>query len=101
MSRVPELGQRPGNDAALFGRCLRDNEEKLLELQQFLIELRGPRQATTSKAKMNEFRHSLVYPFREGKLESLRHSLRDLLHNLHSAVASSSLQLQSLTIFTN
>lgn len=58
-----------------------------------LLELRGPGDSTCSKskAKVVEMGRSLAYPFREGTLRSLRHSLQNLLGNLSLAISTSSL----------
>ncbi|KAJ4247488.1 hypothetical protein NW762_013165 [Fusarium torreyae] len=74
-------------DATTIRRCLRDSEVKLVDLQQFLIKLRGPQHAMPSTiAKIDEAGRSLIHPLRAGKLTSLRQSLQELLSNLNIAV---------------
>ncbi|KAJ3544960.1 hypothetical protein NM208_g2762 [Fusarium decemcellulare] len=83
---LPKIDEKHPGTIALR-RCLEDSEKKLLELQEFLIKIRGPQNASTSTiGKMDDARRALIYPFREGKLNSLRQSLRELLDNLNLAI---------------
>ncbi|KAI9159060.1 hypothetical protein HJFPF1_07067 [Paramyrothecium foliicola] len=67
-------------------KCLGDCQGKLLELERFLFELKGASNPTSKKRQIIDAVGRLSYPFREGKLISLRESLRELLDNLHLAV---------------
>ncbi|KAI8713881.1 hypothetical protein NCS52_01234000 [Fusarium sp. LHS14.1] len=89
---LPKIDQTRCAEATTIRRCLKDSEGKLLELQQLLIQLRGPQQSTTNRDKMRETGRTLVYPFRVDALKSLRQSLRELLDNLNLAIDVTSLQ---------
>ncbi|KAF5012011.1 hypothetical protein FDECE_1906 [Fusarium decemcellulare] len=83
---LPKIDEKRPETIALR-RCLKDSEKKLLELQEFLIKIRGPQNASSSTiGKMGDARRALIHPFREGKLNSLRQSLRELLDNLNLAI---------------
>ncbi|KAF4467972.1 ankyrin repeat-containing [Fusarium albosuccineum] len=89
---LPKIDERRPETVALR-RCLKDSENKLLELQELLIKSRGPEAAAVSTTgKIDDARRALIYPFREGKLNSLRRSLRELLHNLGLAIDLTSLE---------
>ncbi|KAK4456615.1 hypothetical protein QBC42DRAFT_56207 [Cladorrhinum samala] len=78
-------------------KCLKDSEEQLLAMQEWLIDLRGSSDTTTLKGKVEEAGRSAVYPFRQGKLDELRKTLRQLLDGLQMSVdvAAVSLAVES------
>ncbi|KAI8654621.1 hypothetical protein NCS57_01208700 [Fusarium keratoplasticum] len=91
---LPKINQTRCTEATTIRRCLEDSEEKLLELQQLLVKLRGPYESTANRDKMREAGRTLVYPFRADTLKSLRQSLRELLNNLNLAIDITSLTSQ-------
>ncbi|KAJ4312055.1 hypothetical protein N0V84_010127 [Fusarium piperis] len=94
---LPKLNQTRCTEATTIRRCLENSQGKLLELQQLLIELRGPQQPTTNREKMREAGRTFIYPFRADTLKSLRQSLRELLDNLNLAIGITSLESQVTT----
>jgi hypothetical protein len=76
-------------------QCLSETETKLLELQEMLVKLRGPSVSAGVKGKFEGAARSLIYPFREAKLLSLRGTLRSLLDNLSMAIDITSLYASS------
>ncbi|EEU34027.1 uncharacterized protein NECHADRAFT_85464 [Fusarium vanettenii 77-13-4] len=93
---IPKINQAQCTEATMIRQCLKNSEEMLLELYQSLIRLRGLRQSTTDGDKMGEKARMLLYPFRAGKLEALRESLRGLLGNLNLAINTTSLEFQTM-----
>ncbi|KAF4982590.1 hypothetical protein FZEAL_1822 [Fusarium zealandicum] len=88
---VPKIDQKCVDSTAIR-RCLSNSEEKLAEFQKQLNGLRGPNpSASNTWSKMREAGRSIIYPFYEEKLISLRQSLGDLLHNLNLAVGIANL----------
>ncbi|RSL96192.1 hypothetical protein CDV31_013572 [Fusarium ambrosium] len=83
-------------------QCLQQSQDKLQELQQLLLELRGPLSFMGSKTtvKMAKVSRSLAYPFHEGKLLSLRQSLHALIGNLNLALSVSSLKQRTGCVST-
>jgi hypothetical protein len=85
---LPSIDRRKGTEKSALQRCLRDSEEKILELQQLLLTLRGPVSSPSTKGKMKGTARSLIYPFREESLNVLRKSIRELRNNLNLAVST-------------
>jgi len=88
---LPKLDQTPSVNSAAIRQCLRDSTHGLQELQEQLLELRGPEISTDVKGKVVEAGRSLVYPLHEGKLTSLHRKLQGLLGNLRLAIGTVSL----------
>ncbi|CVL04829.1 uncharacterized protein FMAN_12891 [Fusarium mangiferae] len=75
-------------------RCLAESEEKLREIQQFSLKLRGTESPEHYVlGKMDNARRSLLYPFREGKLKSLCQALKGLLQHLSLGLNITSLDI--------
>ena len=88
---LPKIDRSQCAKSATVRNCLKESEEKLLELQRLLLKLRGPLDDTSAGRKAKEAARSLIYPFREGSLSSLRQTLRALLDNLSLAINIASL----------
>lgn len=79
---LPKVDKRSSETPAIR-RCLAESEEKLREIQQFSVKLRGTESPEHDVlGKMDNARRSLLYPFREGKLKSLCQALKGLLQHL-------------------
>ncbi|KAF4461578.1 hypothetical protein FALBO_11621 [Fusarium albosuccineum] len=89
---LPKLDQSNPPASSAIRTCLQDCQEKLRELKQFLMKLRGPQQHVGPTQKIKEAARQAIYPFREGKLTSLRDSVRSLLNNLNLAIVITSLE---------
>ncbi|KAI0387470.1 hypothetical protein F5Y04DRAFT_286605 [Hypomontagnella monticulosa] len=83
---LPKIDQGTLNDSHAIRNCLRDSEEKLQELQQLLIKLRGPLDSHSIGGKFANTGRSIAYPFQEAKLISLHQTLQRLLDDLNLAI---------------
>lgn len=83
---LPKLEQRQWVPSKTVRLCLKESEEKLQEFQEVLIALRGSLDDRTKTWKFKDYGRSLIYPFREGSLGSLRRTLQTLLDNLSLAI---------------
>ncbi|KAF4985454.1 hypothetical protein FDECE_16549 [Fusarium decemcellulare] len=88
---LPKLDQSNPPGSSAIRTCLQDCQEKLQQLKQFLMKLRGPQQRVGPTQKIKEAARQAIYPFREGKVTSLRDSVRSLLNNLNLAIVITSL----------
>lgn len=82
---LPKLDQKQWVPSITVRHCLKESEEKLQDFQKKLIILRGDLDDKSKTWKIKEVGRSLVYPFREGSLGSLRQTLQTLLENLSLA----------------
>ncbi|KAK4166856.1 hypothetical protein QBC43DRAFT_349584, partial [Cladorrhinum sp. PSN259] len=83
----------PETSITSIQRCLKDSEEELSAMQKWLVNLRGSSDSTTFKGKMEEASCSVVYPFRQGKLDALRQTLQRLLDGLQMSVSVATLSV--------
>ncbi|KAK3984539.1 hypothetical protein QBC44DRAFT_363061 [Cladorrhinum sp. PSN332] len=83
----------PETSVASIQQCLKDSEEELLAMQKWLVELRGSSDSTTLRGKVEEAGRSVVYPFRQGKLDALRQTLQRLLDSLQTSVPVATLSV--------
>lgn len=88
LSRLP-----PEISVTSIQKCLKDSEEQLLAMQKWLIDLRGSSDTTSLKGKVEEVGRSVVYPFRQVKLDALRQTLRQLLDGLRMSVGVAAVSL--------
>ncbi len=88
---LPEIDRRGLTDSLIVRECLKDSEGRLREFQQMLLRLRGPTDIADRRERMKEAGRPLIYPFHEGKLNSLHRSLRRLLENLTMSINIASL----------
>lgn len=73
-------------------KCLKDSEEKLDELNRFILELRGAVGSSPNiKEKIKDVGRTLSFPFGRDKLDSLHGSLRDLLSHLELGIGVTTL----------
>ncbi|KAI1458814.1 hypothetical protein F4805DRAFT_474075 [Annulohypoxylon moriforme] len=79
------------DDDGIIGECLKGSAPELQELRDLLKELEGAT-PTSLKNKIKDAGRSIIYPFREGKLTSLRQTLQRELDNLNLAVATTTLK---------
>ncbi|KAI5924930.1 hypothetical protein F4810DRAFT_661989 [Camillea tinctor] len=91
---LPLIEKRAPVDSIVIRQCLQDCKEGLLELQGFLVDLRGPDSECSpdTRESLKKTGSSLIYPLREGKLKLLHKTARGLLDNLNLAVHISSLK---------
>lgn len=83
---LPRIDQGHFANSHVVRNCLRDSEDKLQELQQLLIKLRGPLDSKNIGGKFAETGRSIAYPFREAELLSLHQTLQRLLDDLNLAI---------------
>ncbi|KAH7165368.1 hypothetical protein EDB81DRAFT_779069 [Dactylonectria macrodidyma] len=93
---LPKIDQQKCTASTAIRRCLKESEDQLHDLQNLLIKLGAPQNSTSVKGKMREVGCSIIYPFHEGKLKSLRDTLQRLLHNLNLAIGVASLESEAV-----
>ncbi|CVL10515.1 uncharacterized protein FPRN_12891 [Fusarium proliferatum] len=85
---------KSSSETPAIRRCLAESEEMLREFQQFSLKLRGTQSPEHDMLrKMDHAGRALLYPFREGKLKLLCHSLKGLLQNLSLGLNITSLDI--------
>ncbi|KAF4453929.1 hypothetical protein F53441_3454 [Fusarium austroafricanum] len=89
---LPKLEQRSLPGSSAIRTCLHHSEGKLLELEEVLNNLRGSPHPKSSASKIRDAARIVIYPFRDGKVTSLRDSVQSLLDNLNLAIVSTSLE---------
>lgn len=85
---------KSSSETPAIRRCLAESEEMLREFQQFSLKLRGTQSPEHDMLrKMDHAGRALLYPFREGELKLLCHSLKGLLQNLSLGLNITSLDI--------
>lgn len=94
-SILPKV-DKSSSETPAIRRCLAESEEKIRELQQFSLEIRGTQSPEHDiLARIDHAGRALLYPFREGKLKSLCQALKSLLQNLSLSLNITSLYVSN------
>lgn len=93
---IPLIDQSNPIDSLVIRNCLKDSEEGLQELNALVTKLKGQPGFTKITEKAKETGRALIYPFHEGKLISVRESIRRILANLNLVIDNTTLYVRRL-----